>query len=234
MRYRIRRYHMSISSGFVCFSPHARAILERQIDKKVYLVPLVSEYPDERAFRSKNERNGFLMLGRQASYKGTDLGIEAWSLLAPEIRASEKLTIFASDGPLQAINLENTEGNGITVIQGKYKFESLLPVLSTVRAVLLPYKNISQSGVQLLAMQNSVPTLISNIEGLAQFQPPSLDAINSFDAADWASAMSEIVLRNNSFELGRNARLHYESLAVEGEQVLRALEFALTDQMGLT
>jgi hypothetical protein len=81
--------------------------------------------------------------------------------------------------------------------------------LGQYRAALLPYREASQSGVQLLALQNYLPTLVTAVGALPEYQPPSLPPINPEDPAALAAAMLDLADAGTAAQRGEESRRFY-------------------------
>ena len=104
-----------------------------------------------------------LIFGRLFSYKGVDTALDAFRALPPEM--SDVRLIVAGKGPLA--NLARGERN--VEVRSEYipeaDFDALL---RDVRLVLLPYKDATQSGVGLHAVERGVPCIVSSVGGLPE------------------------------------------------------------------
>jgi glycosyltransferase involved in cell wall biosynthesis len=104
-----------------------------------------------------------LVFGRLEAYKGVDTALEAFERLPPEL--SDVELIVAGRGPLArlAIGRRNVE------VRNEYIPESELDsLLRDARLVLLPYKDATQSGVGLHAVERGVPCVVSSAGGLPE------------------------------------------------------------------
>lgn len=108
----------------------------------------------------------FSSLGYQSLYKGIDLICDIWAN-TQELRNNPKcclLVVGKSRVDLSAIShIDN-----VIIIDKIVSDDEFLYYLSHTDVCLLPYRNISQSGLLLTAIAEHVPVLISNIGGLAE------------------------------------------------------------------
>jgi glycosyltransferase involved in cell wall biosynthesis len=104
-----------------------------------------------------------LIFGRLFAYKGVDTALDAFRALGPELSDIE--LIVAGRGPLAnlARGVRNVE------VRSEYVTESDFDaLLRGVRLVLLPYKDATQSGVGLHALERGVPCIVSSVGGLPE------------------------------------------------------------------
>jgi glycosyltransferase involved in cell wall biosynthesis len=134
-------------------------------------------------------RQHFAMVGRWSTYKGFDIGIQAYEAFTKRYGFNNELHLWLSGAPdMQAL----PEGV-ICKSTSAFSWESLLKELPNYHAVLLPYRNGSQSGVQILAWSCGVPAIVSDIQGLIQLQPKCLPAISITHIDGWVDAMRLVV-----------------------------------------
>lgn len=128
-------------------------------------------------------RSGFLFLGRLSPYKGLDFLLRSWALALSDLPADEQMFILAS-GSGQVDSAER-----VLVQRGTYDEAQLSDLLGKVRAVILPYAEASQSGVQVLAMQFGVPTVVTSVGALPEMQPAGAPVIRYGDDQGLAQAL---------------------------------------------
>jgi glycosyltransferase involved in cell wall biosynthesis len=104
-----------------------------------------------------------LVFGRLLAYKGVDTALEAFGLLPPEF--SDVELIVAGRGPLARLGV----GQRNVEVRNEYIPDSDLDsLLRDVRLVLLPYKDATQSGVGLHAVERGVPCVVTAVGGLPE------------------------------------------------------------------
>jgi len=104
-----------------------------------------------------------LVFGRLVSYKGVDTALEAFARLPEEL--SDVELIVAGRGPLARLGV----GQRNVEVRGEYIPDSELDsLLRGARLVLLPYKDATQSGVGLHAVERGVPCVVSAVGGLPE------------------------------------------------------------------
>jgi glycosyltransferase involved in cell wall biosynthesis len=104
-----------------------------------------------------------LVFGRLFAYKGVDTALDAFRLLSLEMPDTK--LIVAGRGPLAdfARGRENVE------VHEEYVAErDVDALLRSVRLVLLPYKDATQSGVGLQAVARGIPCVVSSAGGLPE------------------------------------------------------------------
>lgn len=104
-----------------------------------------------------------LIFGRLVAYKGVDTALDAFRSLPPEM-ADIKL-IVAGRGPLARL----ARGQRNVEVRNEYVSEADFDaLLHDARLVLLPYKDATQSGVGLHAVERGVPCIVSSVGGLPE------------------------------------------------------------------
>ncbi len=104
--------------------------------------------------------------GRLAQYKGLDLLADAWSRLGDE--ADCQLVVAGeapADGTMDAV-LDQLTAVGADVRRGWLTESELGAILAGSRAVVLPYREASQSGLVPIAHALGIPVLATNVGAL--------------------------------------------------------------------
>lgn len=109
----------------------------------------------------------FSALGFQYHYKGSDLLAEVWAT-TPELRCSKHCTLLLV-GRNMGVDLSAVNGIENVIVEDRVMSdEEFYYLLARTDVYLLPYRNISQSGVLLTAISVGTPFLVSNVGGLAE------------------------------------------------------------------
>jgi len=228
----VREVQRRQTSAVVCFSQDGALVALGAGVRRVHVVPLMSELPDEWVPRGEGpagtvSRRGFCGVGRLTHNKGFDIAVDAWLGLPAAVRDREPLTLLVSEGNgYPPATVGSWERAGVVVRRGRFAFRDVLPDLVRSRCVVLPYRNASQSGVQMLALQLGVLPLVSGVGGLPEYQPRGAPVLRSLDPGAWTNRLSALVGAGGT-DSGPWLREHYERIA-GGPQVLAALEKALS------
>lgn len=203
------------SSGIVAFSEYAQKEIAGSARLPVHRIPLLSEMPDDRVQRRReNGRHGFLVIGRPFPYKGVDIALEAWRRMPANRR--ESLTLILSEGPGDGNEaLGSPDDDGLFVQEGRFAFADVTDQIASSRAVLLPYRSASQSGVQVLSMQHAVAPLVHGVGGLAEYQPDEIPAIETLDPEVWRQRMDQLLDDQFADTAGLDALTKYKSLTAD-------------------
>ncbi len=163
-------------------------------------------------------RSDFLFMGRLSPYKGLEFLLDSWKSGRRSLPPGERLHLLASgNGPIQA-------GPGVVVQRGRYDESQVSLLLSRVRAVVLPYAEASQSGVQVLAMQFGVPTIVTDVGGLPEMQPVGAPVVRFGDQAGLIHAMASMVDPEVQEALAAAARHRYATHHGNSEVSVRLLK----------
>lgn len=105
-----------------------------------------------------------VMYGFQNRYKGTDIFIEAFSLLPDEYKNKlSAVVVGRTDAKLYNEYSQRAESLGIKWINRFVSDEELYSTIGNSDLILLPYRSITQSGVLLLALSYRKPILTSDL-----------------------------------------------------------------------
>jgi glycosyltransferase involved in cell wall biosynthesis len=123
------------------------------------LLPMPRVFPQQRNFR-------FMFFGRIMDYKGLDLALKAYAQLRQQAVPLELWLVGAGDlTPYQALLQGQT---GLTIINRWIKEEEIAGFLNEADAILLPYREASQSGVTSQAYAAGLPVVATPAGGLKE------------------------------------------------------------------
>ena len=109
----------------------------------------------------------FSVLGKQSYYKGSDIIADVWAK-TPLLHDSSKYRLLIL-GKNNSIDFSELEGIDNIYIENRYiSDEEFKAVLRVSDVLVMPYRTISQSGVLLSAINESVPVLVSDVGGLTE------------------------------------------------------------------
>lgn len=124
----------------------------------------------EQLFEEHYQLNGkfvFSALGFQYYYKGVDLLAEVWAT-TPELRGNEQCKLLLV-GKNRGVDLSVADGIDNVIIDDRViSDEEFYFLLTHTDVYLLPYREISQSGVLLTAISVGTPFLVTNVGGLPE------------------------------------------------------------------
>ncbi len=107
----------------------------------------------------------FAMLGEINFYKGVDIVIDAWK--SPRLVDNDNVKlIFAGKGKYNRLKELDTIKNTI-VINRFLETEEFMALLKIADFILLPYRQISQSGVLLTTLHEKKRVIVSDVGGLS-------------------------------------------------------------------
>jgi glycosyltransferase involved in cell wall biosynthesis len=142
--------------------------------------------------------NGFVFLGRIEAYKGLDVLLDAMDVLA--IRGQPaRLSILGRGPGLEALR-ERIAAMPCVMLDEAFITPELLPrLLAAARAVVLPYRDATQSGVLANAFAAGVPVIASRVGGLADVVADGGNGllVPAGNAQDLASAMARLAADDN-------------------------------------
>ncbi len=134
------------------------------------LLPAVARLP-----RAGGAAPLFVSVGRMRAYKGLDLLRDAWRLVQPRCPGARLLV--AGEGDAEALAPGLSALPGVEVRSGWLAEEDMARLVAEADAVVLPYREASQSGITPLAHGFGVPVVVTPVGGLAEQVRDGLDGI---------------------------------------------------------
>lgn len=177
---------------------------------KVYMLPLGPHLP-ESAVTCPPEIEGIhdylMFFGRIDKYKGIDVLLQSFS----KYKADRRLVI-AGSGTIQSHELQIANSDSrINIINRFIKDEEMPYLFQNCRAVILPYKEATQSGVLPIAYMCGKPIICSNIIGLSQFVKQGVTGFICKNENDYIASYSNIEKENLLKKLSENAYQYYRN-----------------------
>jgi glycosyltransferase involved in cell wall biosynthesis len=198
LRWRLDRELACASAAVALSETVATAIAARFPRLPLIRLPLGAHLPF--GATTVEQRSDFLFFGRIRAYKGLDLLRDAWALVAAA-RPQATLRIVG-DGNLEAVAPGLAALPGVTVEQRWVTDEEMAAVIGSAHALVLPYREASQSGVLPIALALGVPAVATTVGGLGE---QLRDEITGLQAPPEPQALADALLR--MLEPERRARL---------------------------
>lgn len=177
---------------------------------KVYMLPLGPHMPEGKAIcpiEIKNQSDYFMFFGRIDKYKGIDVLLNSFS----KWNGSRKLVI-AGSGKLQPNEIEIANKDARVILINRFIKDEEMPYLfENARAIVLPYKDATQSGILPIAYMCGKPVICSNVMGIAQFVENNKTGFICAKIDDYVAAYSKVEDNNILEDMSKNARLYYET-----------------------
>ena len=145
----------------------------------------------------KKEKRGrhILMYGNNTPYKGTDLLLDALHLIPADIRQGITVTIVGKTSERYFDELSTkAKGLDVKIIPEFMPDQKLYEMIDDADYIALPYRNISQSGVLLLALYFRKPLLISNLPSFKETLKGFTE--DMFFESDNAHSLAELIERH--------------------------------------
>ena len=163
--WRLRR-ELDAASGAVAFSESvAEAVLACRPGLPILRLPLGAHLPPGEVGEVTGPTTDFLFFGRLRAYKGLDLLRDAFAALRARHPAATLRVVGEGDPEACAPGLAALPG---VTVESRWVPDGELPgLLSAARAVVLPYREASQSGVLPLALALGVPVVATPVGGLS-------------------------------------------------------------------
>lgn len=142
----------------------AESIARRSPGLKLIRLPIGAHLPHGMAVTAA--RSDFLFFGRIRVYKGLDLLRDAWPLLRA-VHPHATLRVLG-EGNVEACAPGLDGLPGVTVEQRWVSDAEMAAEVASARALVLPYREASQSGVVPMALALGVPVVATAVGGLAE------------------------------------------------------------------
>lgn len=198
----IKSLLLSRAQGAITFSDYSSKLLRgTDWNKPVFNLPLLPEIINNDT-KFEFERANFAMIGRWSPYKGFDIGLEMWRNFQQFSETKDVLEMWLSGAPI----LSDLPDRVVVRSTQSFSWDDLMLALPFYRAVLMPYRSATQSGVQVLAWSLGVPCLVSDIEGFVQYQLPSLPGVSVDDSDQWVMKVTDLLKTEYAIDLGRRGR----------------------------
>ncbi len=215
-----RRSLRKRASLLACFSESV-ALQLRGTGKPLMRLPLTSDYlgavPDP-----ATDRRDFVCFGRARPYKNVRTVLEAWSVhVGSEGYKGDRLIVT---GTPTDHGVSGAQWANVVWISADQPYSSLLPVLRRAKANVSLYTSASQSGVQVLAAQHSVCSIVSNVGGLPEYQAPGAPIVNLANSGGLVDAFNRLSDVDVAVRLGAEARLRYQNEWSASEVARRLLD----------
>ena len=159
----------SLASGLIVHGPYCRGALERRVPiggRPVLTTKIGGEVLPEVMPDAPGEPGSFLMFGRMEAYKGLDVLLDAVKILATQ-DAPVRFTIAGRGESVDLLAAEFAPFAQCTVLNRFVPAVEAIELMRRHSAVLLPYKDATQSGVAGTAFGNGRPVIASRVGGLA-------------------------------------------------------------------
>jgi glycosyltransferase involved in cell wall biosynthesis len=143
----------------------------------------------------------FVNAGRMRAYKGLDLLRDAWRLFQPRFPAAQLLV--AGEGDVEALAPGLAALPGVKLRTGWLPEAEMARLVASADAVVLPYREASQSGVAPLAHAAGVPVVATPVGGLAEQLQDGIDGVLARAVTPEALAEAMMVMA----DADRRARL---------------------------
>ena len=135
----------------------------------VYHGIIAPNTPVQNTHEKEGDKKCIIMYGHQNHYKGTDLLIEALSLLPKEyLQKIQTVIVGKTDDSLYKKYADNCEKLNVLWINKFVSEEELYSRIEQSDLIVLPYRKISQSGVLLLALSYRKPIITSNLDSFKE------------------------------------------------------------------
>lgn len=161
---------------------------------KVYMLPLGPHMPKGACFcppEVEGVSDYFLFFGRIDKYKGIDILLSSYSKWS----GSRKLVI-AGSGQLQSDETYMANVDSRVILINRFIKDEEMPYLfKNARAVILPYKDATQSGILPIAYMCGKPIICSDVIGISQFVDEGMTGCICKSESDYVKAYN--LLKDN-------------------------------------
>lgn len=150
---------LGISSRKINIIPHGKLIFPINEKEKHRTLSELQSNIDSKILK-------FGFLGRISDYKGIDLVVDAW--LNGGLAKNPKIHLYIIGTGDHICLRKISRTDNVTLINRFVSDEEFAAYLDFIDIVVLPYRNISQSGVLLSALNHHKKVIVSDVGGLTQ------------------------------------------------------------------
>ncbi len=208
---KLNKYFGKSMDMIVTFSEAVAAEIKRTIKKKILIG--FHPVPDKNKFKilkpnnnSKTESNFVLFFGLIRKYKGLETLIDSMKynnnfklLIVGEFYDNKKKYLNL----IEKLNLKER----VNIIDKFVGNEEIINYFEKSKAVILPYKTASQSGVISLSYLFEKPIVVSNLEGLTSYVKNDNSGVVFNDTSkDLANAIGIVLDKKNNSNYTRNIK----------------------------
>ena len=188
--WRLERELAAARAAVVLSDAVAREVARRRPGLPLIRLPLGAHLPHGGAATAAEPRSDFLFFGRIRRYKGLDLMRDAWTRLCAA-RPGATLRVVG-EGDIEACAPGLAALPGVSVEQRWAPDAEMAALLASARALVLPYREASQSGVLPLAFALGIPVVATAVGGLVE---QVRDGETGLVAPPTPEALAEAMLR---------------------------------------
>lgn len=177
---------------------------------KIYMLPLGPHMPEVQPFcpiEVKGLSDYYMFFGRIDKYKGIDVLLNSYAKWS----GNRKLVI-AGSGQLQPEETKMVSSDSRVVLINRFIKDEEMPYLfKNARALILPYKDATQSGILPIAYMCQKPVICSNVIGISQFVIEGSTGKICSSEQDYVNAFTLLENDEQLNFFSSNARRYYES-----------------------
>lgn len=198
------------SAATITYSRYVAAAVAARRDvagTAVHVLPLTSDLDAKHvpSLVSSYERRDFVMIGRLNPYKNIDVVLKAWQRHVDGGAWRGDDLILIGDGQLSDRDLpKHTHWR-----RGRYRYSDIIEILAAAKGSVAHYRRASQSGVQVLSMQQAVMPIVSTAGGLPEYQPPECAPVGVDDVTGLAATFDRLADPAVAARYGVIAARHY-------------------------
>ena len=180
--------------------------------------------------KRKNDPTKFVFgfLGVISEYKGIDILIDTWLENSEQFERNKYELIIAGEGHIPKKGIIQ-QLNSVKIINKYLNEHEFMYYLHSCDSIILPYINISQSGLLMTAINNSIPTIISQAGGLSEpFQYGNIGVImKELSSHGLKEAMISMREKYNSFNNSEFSKVKeaysWETISLEYDVLYRTI-----------
>ena len=177
---------------------------------KIYMLPLGPHMPEVRTLcpiEVKGISDYFMFFGRIDKYKGIDVLLKSYAKWT-----GDRKLVIAGAGQLQPEEIKMASSDSRVVLINRFIKDEEMPYLfMNARALVLPYKDATQSGILPIAYMCQKPVICSNVIGISQFVVKGSTGVICSSEQDFVRAFSLLENDEQLKFFSENARHYYES-----------------------
>lgn len=207
----------------IVFSRYVAASLAAQHRdaRPIHVAPLISDLDPDLVpdVVPASSRRNFLLIGRQKPYKNYAVVFAAWEahVRGPAWQGDE--LVLLGDGEIEVALPPHARW-----VRDEFRYSDIVGEIARAKGAVAHCRSASQSGVQVLAMQLGVPTVVSDSGGLPEYQPPGVAVTGVDDIAGLTRVFDQLATPEEAALQGKAAREHHDEVCDPRRAAGRLLE----------
>ncbi|WP_025209025.1 glycosyltransferase family 4 protein [Hippea sp. KM1] len=179
---------------------------------KIFVLPLGS-HRKEKSFINKSKRQYFSVLGRIEEYKGIDVFLKAIIKILKDENMKKLKFVIAGDGDISKYKnlIQQIPKENLVIKNYLISDEEFDEIIKNSYAVVLPYKDGTQTGTVQIAYSNSTPCIVTKVGSIYELVEDKKTGyiIEPNNVEELVNAIKKMFFNSDIIEMEKNAYAFY-------------------------